>query len=219
MPLPDAVPREETKVTVDGVVETWRLEWRHPPVPTCMGDDWYTCPCSGFELGEKGDLDLVRERAGAPEERLGLDPFFENGDAILPRWAPTDKERKDLKVPTQAELQKRPLVKVMNLGDYDHDGRATEMVLQIGAGPCGHREAAVVGIDRKNPKLHVFASVEAPKDLLLLRPSEWEKAKAKLPQDFVELACGDHGSDEEDTLSLSVDAAGLHAKASRKPCP
>lgn len=184
-----------------------------------MGADWYTCPCNGEEFGEKGDLDLVRQRPGEPEDRLGLNTLFDDRDALLPRWAPTDKERKNLKVPSPADLETRPVVPILKFGDYDHDGRATEFVLQVESAPCGHQAAVVVGVDRKNPKLHVFSSVEAPKDFLTLRPSEWEKVKTKLPAEFLEVGCGDHGSDEEDSVMISIDAAGLHAAQSHKACP
>ncbi len=215
-----AVLREERTVTVDGVEETWRLEWRRPPLPSCMGDDWYTCPCNGEEFGEKGSLDLVRARPGEGEERLSLDALFEERDATLPRWQVDERERKSLKVPTQPELQKRALVKVMNVADYDHDGRATEFPLQVGSTPCGHQASVLVGIDRKNPKLHVFlASTTTKDDWMVLRPTEWDKVKEKVPQEFVELACGDHGSDEENSVRVTADDAGLHLTRSSGKCP
>jgi hypothetical protein len=216
---PDAVVRESVTVSVDGVDEAWRLEWRHPPLPECMSDDWYTCPCAGFELGEKGDLDLVRQKPNAPEERLSLDALYEDRDAKLPRWAPTQAERDTLAVPSQASLQTRPLVQVMKLGDYDHDGRATEFVLQIAAFPCGHTTSVVVGIDKNNPKLHIFSSVEQPKDWLTLESrSDWEKVRGQLPVTLVEVSCGDHGADQEEGVQISADAKGLHAEHKTKPC-
>jgi hypothetical protein len=216
---PDAVVRESATVSVDGVDESWRLEWRHPPLPECMGDDWYTCPCAGFELGEKGDLDLVRQRPNAPEERLGLDSLFEDRDAKLPRWMPNETERAKLTVPSQASLQKRALVPVMKFADYDHDGRATEFVLQIAAFPCGHTTSVVVGIDKNKPKLHIFSSVEAPKDWLTLESrSDWEKVRGPLPVTLVEVTCGDHGAEDEESVQISADAKGLHAEQRKKNC-
>ncbi|MDB4993412.1 MAG: hypothetical protein JWM74_844, partial [Myxococcaceae bacterium] len=49
-----AILREEKQVVVDGVTETWRLEWIRPPVPVCMDSTWETCGCAGFSFGEKG---------------------------------------------------------------------------------------------------------------------------------------------------------------------
>jgi hypothetical protein len=216
---PDPVVREEAKVTVDGVVESWRLEWRHPPLPECMGDDWYTCPCAGFELGETGDMDLVRERPGAPEERLALGALFEGRDVKISRYAPTDAERQKLVVPSQPALQKRALRPVMIFGDYDHDGRASEFVLQIAAIPCGHTTSVVVGIDKNKPKLHIFSSVEAPKDWLTLESrADWEKVRAEPPVTLTEWTCGDHGADAEESVQISADARGLHTARRKKDC-
>ena len=216
---PDAVVREEAKVTIDGVDESWRLEWRHTPLPECMSDDWYTCPCAGLEFGEKGDLDLVRLRPGLPEDRLALNALFEDRDAKLARWAPTGAERDKLVVPSQASLQKRPPVQIMKFDDYDHDGRATEFVLQIAAFPCGHTTSVVIGVDKKYPKLHIFSSFEAAKDWLTLESrSDWEKVRGPLPVTLVEWNCGDHGSDAEESVQISADARGLHTTRRKKDC-
>jgi hypothetical protein len=215
----DAVVRESATVSIDGALESWRLEWRHPALPVCMGDDWYTCPCNGFEFGEKGDLDLVRQKPNAPEERLSLDALFEDRDAKLARWTPLDTDRNKLTVPSPAALQKRPLVSLMKFGDYDHDGRATEFVLQIAAFPCGHTTSVVLGIDKNNPRLHVFSSVEAPKDWLTLESrSDWEKVRGPLPVTLVEVSCGDHASEDEETVQISADAKGLHTERRKKSC-
>ncbi|HEX7665285.1 MAG TPA: hypothetical protein VF407_12260, partial [Polyangiaceae bacterium] len=137
-----------------------------------------------------------------------------------PRWQVDDKERKSLKVPAQAALQQRPIVKVMNVADYDHDGRATEFTLQVGSTPCGHQASVLVGIDKKNPRLHVFVNSTTTKDdWITLRPSEWEKVKEKVPQEFVEVACGDHGADEEQRVQVSGGASGLHLTNSSTKCP
>jgi len=215
----DAVVRESATVSVEGVDESWRLEWRHPPLPECMGDDWYTCPCAGFEFGEKGDLDLVRQKPNAPEERLALNSLFEERDARLARWQVNEAERNKLAVPSQAALQKRPLVSLMKFGDYDHDGRATEFVLQIAAFPCGHTTSVVVGIDKNKPKLHIFSSFEESKDWLTLESrSDWEKVRGPLPVTLVEVSCGDHGAEDEESIQISADAKGLHTERRKKSC-
>ena len=70
--------REEKTVIVDSKIEHWRLEWRTEPQLACdpNDEDWYTCPCHGFAYGEKGELDLVRQIPGLPDERLSLTPFL-----------------------------------------------------------------------------------------------------------------------------------------------
>ncbi len=236
-PLPGAGPaapvlREERKVLVSGVEETWRLEWRKAPVPVCEPDggeagDWTTCPCSGFEFGEAGEVDLVRARPGAPEERLPLTPLFADGEtpgpgAVLPRW-PLLKEDFEARETRgfAAAVKKRPVVPILKLADYDHDGQATEFVLQVSAGPCGHRPSILVGLDPRAKRLRAFTSVEDPKSPLVLeRTSDWERVrKASGRVALVQYGCGDHGTEVEETVTVWTDAQGLHAKRSTKSCP
>jgi len=215
-----AVVREEKEVDVDGVKETWSLEWKNAPVPTCIDASFYTCPCEGFAYGEKGDLDLVRTRPGQPEERLRLNALFLEGDAVIPRWAPSDAEKKSLVAAKLAELVSRPLVPVMKLGDYDHDGRATEFALQVGAIPCGHQQTVVVGIDRKNPHLHALGTASSPGAAVVFEHAmDWEKVRGKLPVTLIETPCGDHGADEDTRATVSADAQGLHVATSTTKCP
>src|SRR5262245_12271591 len=80
-----AVVREERTVEGAGASEVWRLEWIGETYGVCGPADtagWYTCPCSGFEFGEAGELDLVRLRASKEIERLHLAPLF------LSQWTP-----------------------------------------------------------------------------------------------------------------------------------
>ena len=223
--------REEKTVVVDGVKERWRLEWIGATKEVCPPDDaqmdgWGTCPCNGFEFAEEGQLDLVRNRPGAAVERLPLTPLFVNtewvgGKAVLRRYPlrkgdGPDSENEDF----AARVRARPLAPVMNLADYDHDGRATEFVLQVGAGPCGHRQSVVVGIQRREPRLHAFTAVEdSGQPLVLEHPDQWEKVRAA--QADVELklfGCGDHGSDEESAVRIRFGTDGLHVKRIQKNC-
>ena len=216
---------------MEGVPERWRLEWVGTTAPACPPeagwDEWGICPCAGFAFGEDGELDLVRARPGEPEERLPLTPFFAEGDApgqkaVLRRW-PVEKgdetASEDPRFP--ARVRSRPLAPAMVLRDYDHDGRATEFVLQVGAIPCGHRQAIVIGVDSRNRRLHAFSSVEAPgKPLVLERPEQWEKLRTHPGGVTVTLwGCGDHGGEEERTLRLRAGGDGIHARESVRPCP
>jgi hypothetical protein len=212
------VMREQKDVVVDGVTEKWRLEWTKPPVPNCTEQAlWETCACAGFAFGEKGDLDLVRSRPGTPDERLHLGPLFDDHDARLRRWATSKADSG--KQPNIADLSMRPLAPVMKIADYDHDARATEMVLQVGASACGHTPTLLVGISKSNPKLHAFASTDKPSEPLTLdHPDDWEKLRQKPTVDLVQLACGDHGAEEETSVHLVADGE-LHAKETTKKCP
>jgi hypothetical protein len=108
----------------------------------------------------------------------------------------------------------------MKLGDYDHDGHATELVLQVGAIPCGHVQSAVVGLDKRNPHLHGFGTAEKPDaPVVFEHAGDWEKVRGKLPVTLIETPCGDHGADEDTRVTVSADAQGLHVAASSTKCP
>lgn len=212
-----AVAREERTVEVAGETESWQLQWASPPVLVCEpGDDvWDTCLCAGFAFGEKGELELLRSGADRTEERLQLTPYFDDqespggGDgAVLQRWARLPRDQS----PNTQDVHSRPPVPILDLHDYNHDGWATEFVLQVGAGPCGHQASILVGVSRRTPALHAFGTAEHPDKPLTLSPGAWRRLlQAKAPIEIVDVACGDHGASEEGVIQLSADAAGLHA--------
>ncbi|HEX7578811.1 MAG TPA: hypothetical protein VF580_02340, partial [Thermoanaerobaculia bacterium] len=110
--------REAADVVVGGVREQWRLEWAKPPLPACEASDpiWFTCPCSGFAFGEKGELNLVRSRGGQDVERMELTPLFDadladgGGAAVVSRWKPLPEDEKDPEDPGLAgRLRNRPV--------------------------------------------------------------------------------------------------------------
>jgi len=228
--------REQRDVAIGNRVEQWRLEWVSQPSEICRPNDeseeWLTCPCHGFAFGEEGDLDLVRIFRGKEIERLRLNPFFaqesdwlpeSDGKAVLQRW-PVLKQDYDIETRSTAEfgvmVRQRPLCKIMTLGDYDHDGQATEFVLQVTAGPCGHRPSIVIGISKGNMHLHAFASLEKPGEPLVLEgPSDWEKVRsAKGKVDVLLYGCGDHGGDYEMSLSVWFTKQGIHAVEQGHDC-
>jgi hypothetical protein len=220
---PTPLIREEHKVVVDGVEEHWRLEWLSPPSPACSPDDpvWSTCPCSGFAFGERGNLVLVRKKSGGEEDRYELAPLFngefdtpgEEGQVVLRRWDEDKDDIKASKSPDFAErVRARPVATVMRFGDYDHDGQATEFLLQIGTLPCGKRMSVAIGVSRHKPNLHVFSTAEHPERPLVLQAWQWESLReAKAPIKVLDWKCGDHGSDAETELELSADENGIHA--------
>jgi hypothetical protein len=227
---PGFVFREEHRVIVNGVEERWGLYWVGSSKPACSPDqpEWKTCPCSGFAFGERGDLVLVRERPRSKEEHLGLAPFFEGefdgpgypGEAVLRRW---DVEKDDLNVSNSVGLARyigsRPLATVMHFGDYDHDGHATEFLLQVGTLPCGKPVSVAVGVSRRIDRPHVFSTVEHPDRPLVLQTAHWVSLlKAKAPVKVVDWVCGDHASETETVLELSADADGIHGMRSEYEC-
>ncbi len=210
------VIREQQKLIVDGVEETWRLEWAEKPTPACSPDepDWYTCPCMGFAFGETGSLSLVRSRPGHKEERLQLDQYFSindfapassgDGKAVLQRWKPAQNDMDNQEKPEFAtRVSSRPVVRIINLADYDHDGRSTEFLLQIATMPCGKRMNIAVGISRKNPRLHPIVSRLSPDRPLMLQAHQWDALKkATGPAKVIDWQCGDHGAENEEELEL-----------------
>ena len=196
---PQALVREEQTVVVNGVTEVWRLQWAAQPNSYCEPSDTsLTCPCMGFAYGEIGDLYVIRLRNGSEIDRLRLTPFFqEEPGAAVQRWMPdtdTDFElaqRDDF----AALVGKRPIVQVMQLADYNHDGMATKFYLQTEADPCGKSAGVLVGISKPNPRLHVFGTTSHPGDPLTLFKWEWDALKGSLrPVTVTDWECGDHGA-------------------------
>jgi hypothetical protein len=220
---PGSLVREEKQVVVDGVTETWKLVWRKPPtLGQCSVEPfWVSCLCGGFAFSESGELDLVRFRPGAPEDRLPLTPLFADvgPDLEMRHWVPleTDYRLDDHNIVPPREIAKRAVADVMQLGDYDHDGRDTEFVVVLSTGnPCGNSYAVVVGISRSDPKLHVFGTVDDPHSRLTLGIRAWEEVRHGTGTvRIVEFGCGNHGSEEEQSHFIVIDGAGLHDRGTK----
>jgi len=216
-----AIVRERQSVSVGSATEEWRLEWRGTPQPVCGPDDpnWFTCPCHGFAFGETGTLDLVRLRAGQQEDRMPLSPLFRDEDgpgaenaAALARWPVAPGDTLEDMAAVAPQIHARPEVRTMQLTDYDHDGRATEFLLLVGSSPCGHNAAVVVGLSRGRPMLHAFTSVAHSERPLVLETRIWRSLlQAGATATTLEVACGDHGGEEESDVRLRVTPAGLEA--------
>lgn len=212
------VVREEARVKVDGVVERWRLEWRSAPELDCFEPEGVTCPCQGFAYAESGELEFVRSRLGAPDERLPLTPLFGGDPARLRRWKPLASDEELRPEQRLGVLARRESLRAMVLGDYDHDGQAREFVLQTAALACGLREAVLIGVDKRDGRARALGTVEHPERPLVLEPETWAKLLKAAEVESVETPCGDHGSEGEDVIRLRADARGLHATRERYRC-
>lgn len=217
---PSPLVREEQTVIVDGVTEVWQLKWAAKPKPICEpSEESLPCPCAGFAYGEGGILNLIRTRSGVELDHLALTPLFEEGEgpandalAVVQRW-PADydtdfdlSKRQDF----PAIVAKRPITQVMHFADYDHDGRANEFYLQTGAGPCGHTGGVVIGVSKRNPRLHAFGTASKPDKPLHMGEHAWQVLRnASGPIDVLAWACGDHASDTQTTLRLRWTPAGI----------
>ncbi len=210
---------ERRSVVVDGVNEQWFLRWREAPrFNGCTPDVGY-CACFGMEWGLAGELELVRARPGEPEEVLDL-AAISDGPANIPGFRALPDDAPDYDVPegqrraaaTLTQAVKRPRVRVMDLADYDHDGRATEFVFTIGYLACGQQPNVLVGISRAVPTLHVFGTAEDPAAWIVMTYrdtwGEIRRAKAS-PKEVALQECGDHGGNGS-YLGLAWDSAGFH---------
>ena len=93
----------------------------------------------------------------------------------------------------------------MVTGDYDHDGQASEFLLQVGNAPCGKRLMALIGISRNQPHLHAFSSTAHPERPLVLQNREWAALlRANGPITIRDWECGDHGSVQAMEITLSA---------------
>jgi hypothetical protein len=177
---------------------------------------------------------VVRLRNGNEIDRLHLTPLFteeqpqgsrpdKGPGAALQRW-PVDYE-KDFKDSEREDFSKlvseRPVVQLMHFADYDHDGKATEFYLQTESLPCGKSIGVVIGISRREPKLHVFTTTSNPGKPLYLQKREWEALRDS-SSGVVEVedwACGDHGADIQTEVVLRWSATGVDGTSREYTCP
>lgn len=227
--------REQRTVTVNRRPEQWQLVWHGRPKPICAPEEVemaVTCPCTGFAYGEMGKLSLVRKRGGKEVERLALGPYFEDLPASNSRglaamqWRPM--EPRDFDEATDigpspgfiAAVGKRRGPRVMQMADYDKDGNASEFLVQVSAGPCGHTAYMLFGVSKVRPRLHAFGTSDHPGDVLTLPGSAWQallttRGTAKVTA----WPCGDHGSDVRQELLLSAKGGAIRVRRKTWSCP
>jgi hypothetical protein len=218
--------REQRTVTVGGVKEVWRLVWTGKPSLMCSPHEAemaITCPCSGWAYGEAGDLSLVRLRDGKPVDRMRLGPLYGKydypagevapGQAYLQRWAVRDGDwdrRQDSTL--AAEIMRRRPTTIMQLADYDHDGRATEFLIQVGTLPCGKRQFAAVGVSAKAERLHALGSPAHAGKALVMPLRAWQALlKTARPKPLIIWECDDHGSEVRSVLEVSAQGGVIRA--------
>ena len=230
--------RAQKALVVNGARESWRLQWDAEPESACGPEDMavaLACPCSGFAYGEAGKLVLVRMRKGTTPERLELASFFKgqgapgaSDSAVLQRWQPipaaAHDEEDDWHHAADFDFMKRvharESTEVLKLADYNHDGQATEFLLQVGAGGCGKHRMVLVGVSRYNPRLHVFASAGAPDQPLTLLAAVWAAVlRSPKPAHVMESSCDDPGRAVESSLTVAARRGVFHVKREARACP
>lgn len=224
--------RESRKVVIAGKSEQWELVWEKKTRPICGPDDpemAMTCPCTGFAYGEMGYLTLQRKRGGRVIDRLELNGFFSDlpasdseGLAAM-QWRPfrMGDVDGDLNSPgLQARIRARPGPRMMQLADYDHDGVASEFLVQVSAGACGHTEYIAVGTSRARPELHALGTVHSPRLALVMAGSAWQALLESRGETRVTVwPCGDHGAEERGEMVLSARKGAISASHRRYSCP
>jgi hypothetical protein len=229
--------REQHTVQVNGANETWKLEWDTLPASACGPDDVavaLACPCSGFAYGEAGRLSLVRLRPGANREVLDLTDFYRRellpvpGNlAVLQRWLPVPATAHDEDDDWHhasdfnflARVRSRGAATVMRIGDYNHDGQASEFLLQVGAQGCGRHIMVLVGVSKYNTRAHVFASAEAPEAPLELDAQTWEAVRSSAkPIRMLESSCQGQAGQVESAVRVEARHGIFHVQRATHPC-
>ena len=218
-PAVSAVPptksvREEKTITVRGQRETIRLEWTNARLAGVEVDgEIQLFPLTGRigDFGETGELSVVRERPGAPTERVDL------GVMQLPRW-PRFPDDADM-MPSSAVIH-RPEISAIQLGDYNHDGDEAEFpLLEMIHSPgtfAEDRREILVGIHNKTGRLTVIGDARwADKPVTM---NNWGPLISKNPAEIVQSPCGDHGRSYEKTYFAKMDKDGLHITVRTYDC-
>ena len=172
-------------------------------------------------------MDLVRYREAKEIDRLPLTPLFDEqfADAgivaIIQRWATQDDDfTASLRDGFPQSVAKRKTVQVMHFADYDHDGSATEFLLQIGTAPCGKQVCVAVGLSKTKPSLHAFGTAMAPDKPLYLQRRIWEQFRKSNGEIRAESwTCGDHGSEISTSVLLRATPQGIDGKWREYSCP
>jgi len=233
------IPRESRSVMVGGKAELWQLVWEGKPSSVCGPEDVetaMTCPCTGFAYGEMGRLSLVRKSGGKEIERMALGPLFaelpaDNSAGLAAmQWRPFNSRDFDIgtgddkaaQARLHSAIKARKGPQVMKMMDLDHDGQASEFLIQVAAGPCGHTDYVAVGVSKAKPRLHALSTaIGADKgEVLNLPGSAWQVlAGAKGSGKVTSWPCGDHGSERREELVLSARGGRISVKSRSYSCP
>jgi hypothetical protein len=233
----DYLPKElaHQTVMVAGRPEVWELVWDGKPRSICGPDDpvALTCPCMGFAYGEMGTLSLKRIRNGHETEQLNLGPFFDDqehpseqtearGKSYLQRWPIISEDANQLINPSKnfaLGVSRRFATQTMKFADYDHDGSATEFLLQVGTLPCGKRQYMAVGTSKAIPHLHALNSASNPTTPLVLPAQVWQALlDGNGTHSVTTWACGDHGSYVLQDVLVSAENGSIHVTNRKFGC-
>lgn len=196
---------EEHRVLVDGVEEVWRVRFTTPPrLPEPLPED-STCVERYWERFDVRRAVIERVRDGEVVDRL-MNPSsgLDNDDVVPLAEAVLVPGRVGLPVGqrrlTLAESERLPRPTVLSIGDYNHDGQATEFVLDMGPLVCGNDYSGVVGLDQRHRRLHVLEWGAPARTFMVGVNIDWEAVRASASGDVITWSCGNHFYDGEDHL-------------------
>jgi len=228
--LPEVAVREERKLRVAGVTERWRIVWRDTPEPVCAAEGSFPCVCTPFELSESGEADVVRSRPGQADDVFPLSKLF-TGELDAPTQRPSHSDlrrwpvrngdiqmARDDRERLSRSVRARPPVTLMQFGDYNHDGWATEFELPIGKTFCHNFYSVVIGITPRRRVLHAFGSDTRPESPLVLGGGWSKLLKTRGKVRYVDLSCGFRDTTTQVEVELHTAATGVHAVAWEYAC-
>lgn len=209
---------------VDGVEEEWRVRFVTPPGenPPLPEDEW-NCIDGFFNRFDRGHAVLERLRDGVVIDRLD-DPCGPSGGGqlcasrlLIPRHvAPDTPGRRSLPPATTDRLPWRTW---LDLADYNHDGQATELAIDVGHLACGVEVSAVIGITRGRRRLHVLRWADGQEMTLAVGAAWWDEVRASPRGERLTIACGNHGYDGEQRVRWWPAAGGLARRVVERAMP
>ncbi len=222
----DLTIREERAVTVDGTPEMWQVAWVGPVRDYCEAvspEVAMTPACALFARGQAGRLLLRRLRGGTVVDQFDPAPAFKgmgdgwiDGWSLLPRHAVREDDYERWLEDEGAFLravQERPVATVLELYDYDRDGKALEFLIRTETGPSGRGLYAAVGVI--GGKLGFLRSTGRPDRALVLPRDIWVALRDRgglVAQ--TRTACGDKGASlrSEQVLTAADGRIGVRAR-------
>ncbi len=196
--------RESHRVMVDGVEEEWRVRFETSSRPSEEQDDeGGTCLDAFARRHDERPAVIERLRNGVVVDSLrNACMSGDSGGGCFPHLLIPRRVQSTMRQPspTPAQLERTPWITVLDIGDYNHDGRAWEFALNIGYLICGHPVSAVIGITRDQPRLHTLRWADNQPMALINDLRQWDAVRAHPRGEMVIWGCWDHGYGAEKRL-------------------
>jgi hypothetical protein len=178
---------------------------------------------------QRGEAELIRYRDGSVVQVFSLATIFGSRfdlpdhaefESILPAWPKELGGENVIDDATLTEaLRSRKLVPLMDLHDYDRDGRATEFLLPAGGVGCAFHGHVAVGISRALPDIHVLGTAAHPNEPIALRTRGWQILRTVGRGTYVDTPCDARGAITQTEIELRTDSAGIHLIEREYACP